>query len=50
MFKNEKHCVSDVKFAKWVTHIGGSVKNRAFTKYFVVMKWHLGLLGKNIGV
>ena len=50
MVKNEKHCVSDVKFAKWVTHIGESVKNRAFTKDFVVMKWHLGLLGKSIGV
>ena len=32
MFKNEKHCVSDVKFAKWVTHIGESVKTEHLQK------------------
>ena len=41
-----KHCTSDVKFTKWVGDIEESVKSRAFTKDFLVMKWHLGLLGK----
>ena len=45
-----KHCASDVKFPKWVDDIEESVKSKAFTKDFVVMKWHLGLLGKKIVV
>ena len=40
-----KHCASDLKFPKWVRDIEESVKSRAFTKDFVVMKRHLGLLG-----
>ena len=45
-----KHCTSDVKFPKWVGDIEESVKSRAFTKDFVVMKLHLGLLGKKTGM
>ena len=33
-----KHCASDLKFLKWVSDIEESVKSRAFTKDFVVMK------------
>ena len=45
-----KHCASDTKFPKSVGDIEESVKSRAFTKDFVVMNWHLGLLGKSIAV
>ena len=43
-----KHCASGTKFPIWISDIEESVKSRAFTKDFVVMKWHLDLLGKKI--
>ena len=45
-----KHFSSDTKFPRWVSAIEESVKSRAFTKDFVLMKCHLGLLGKKIAV
>ena len=45
-----KHCASGTKFPIWISDIEESVKSRAFTKDFVVMKWHLDLLGKKIAV
>ena len=33
-----KHCTSDLKFPEWVSDIEESVKSRAFTKDFVVIK------------